>query len=47
MSARARLTISFTALFGAIVIALAVAAYVLVKNDAYLKLDATLHVPRA
>jgi signal transduction histidine kinase len=44
MSARARLTISFTALFGAIVIALAVAAYVLVKNDTYLKLDATLHV---
>lgn len=44
MSARVRLTISFTALFGAIVIALAVAAYVLVKNDAYVKLDATLHV---
>jgi signal transduction histidine kinase len=44
MSARARLTISFTALFGAIVIALAVAAYVLAKNDAYLKLDATLQV---
>jgi len=44
MSARARLTISFTGLFGAVVIALAVAAYVLVKNDAYLKLDATLHV---
>jgi signal transduction histidine kinase len=44
MSARARLTISFTAVFGAIVIALAVAAYVLAKNDAYLKLDATLQV---
>jgi signal transduction histidine kinase len=44
MSARARLTISFTALFGAIVIALAVAAYILVRNDAYLKLDAALQV---
>jgi signal transduction histidine kinase len=44
MSARARLTISFTALFGAIVIALAVAAYVLARDDAYLKLDATLQV---
>jgi signal transduction histidine kinase len=38
------LTISFTALFGAIVIALAIAAYVLVRNDAYLRLDATLQV---
>jgi signal transduction histidine kinase len=44
MSARARLTISFTALFGAIVLALAVAAYVLVRNDAYLRLDAALQV---
>lgn len=38
------MTISFTALFGVIVIALAVAAYVAVKNDAYLKLDAALQV---
>ncbi len=44
MSARARLTISFTALFGAIVIALAIAAYVLVRNDAYLRLDAALRL---
>ena len=44
MSARAQLTISFTALFGAIVIALAIATYVLVRNDAYLKLDAALQV---
>ena len=38
------MTISFTTLFGAIVIALAVAAYVAVKNAAYLKLDAALQV---
>ena len=38
------MTISFTALFGAIVIALAVSAYVVVRNDAYLKLDAALQV---
>jgi signal transduction histidine kinase len=44
MSARARLTISFTLLFGAIVIALAVAAYILFRNDAYLRLDAALQV---
>jgi signal transduction histidine kinase len=44
MSARARLTISFTALFGVIVITLAMAAYAAVKNDAYLKLDAALQV---
>ncbi|MGA8028764.1 MAG: ATP-binding protein [Bryobacteraceae bacterium] len=44
MSARARLTISFTALFGAIVIALSIAAYALVRNDAYLKLNAALQV---
>jgi signal transduction histidine kinase len=44
MSARARLTISFTLLFGAIVIALAIAAYALFRNDAYLRLDAALQV---
>jgi signal transduction histidine kinase len=44
MSARARLTISFTALFGAIVLALAIAAYILARNDAYLRLDAALQV---
>ena len=44
MSARVRLTISFTALFGAIVVALAVAAYLLVRNDAYLRLDSALEV---
>jgi signal transduction histidine kinase len=38
------LTISFTALFGALVLALAIAAYVLVRNDAYLRLDAALQV---
>jgi signal transduction histidine kinase len=44
MSARAQLTISFTVLFGAIVIALSIAAYILVRNDAYLRLDAALQV---
>jgi signal transduction histidine kinase len=44
MSIRARLTISFTALFGAIVIALAVAAYVVLSSDAYHRLDAALRV---
>ncbi|HEX3685257.1 MAG TPA: ATP-binding protein [Bryobacteraceae bacterium] len=44
MSARARLAISFTALFGAVVIALSIAAYLLVRNDAYLRLDAALQV---
>ena len=38
------MTISFTALFGAIVIALAIAAYVLLRNGAYLRLDAALQV---
>ena len=38
------MTISFTALFGAIVIALSIAAYVLVRNGAYLRLDAALQV---
>jgi signal transduction histidine kinase len=44
MSIRARLTISFTVLFGAIVIALAIAGYVFAKQDAYLRLDAALQV---
>lgn len=35
---------SFTALFGAIVIAPSIAAYVLVRNGAYLRLDAALQV---
>ncbi len=38
------MAISFTTLFGVIVIALAIAAYVLVRNDAYLRLDAALQV---
>ncbi len=44
MSIRARLTVSFTVLFGAIVIALAIAAYILIQEDAYLRLDAALQV---
>ena len=44
MSVRSRLTICFTGLFGALVIALALTAYLLVKNDAYLRLDAALQV---
>jgi len=44
MSVRARLTIFFTALFGAIVIALAVSAYFFASNDAYRRLDAALQV---
>jgi signal transduction histidine kinase len=44
MSARVRLTISFTALFGVIIIALAITAYFLVRHDAYLRLDSALQV---
>jgi heavy metal sensor kinase len=44
ISTRARLTVYFTALFGAIVVALAIAAYVLVRNDTYSKLDSALRV---
>jgi len=44
VSIRVRLTISFTALFGAIVIALAVAAYILLNSAAYHRLDAALQV---
>jgi two-component system OmpR family sensor kinase len=44
ISTRARLTLYFTALFGAVVLALATGAYILVRNDAYSKLDSGLHV---
>jgi signal transduction histidine kinase len=44
MSIRTRLTLSFSVLFGAIVIALAIAAYLLVRNDAYSRLDSALQV---
>lgn len=44
MSVRARLTIVFTGLFGAIVILLAFALYFLEKNDAYRQLDEALQV---
>ena len=42
MSVRARLTVIFTALFGAIVIALAVSLYFLEKSEAYKRLDTAL-----
>ena len=44
MSIKARLTASFVALFGVLVIALAIAAYLLGSRDAYAKLDAELHI---
>jgi signal transduction histidine kinase len=44
MSVRTHLTVVFTGLFGAIVIALAVSLYFLEKNDAYRHLDAALQV---
>lgn len=44
MPIKARLTASFVVLFGILVIALAVAAYVLASRDAYAKLDAELQV---
>jgi heavy metal sensor kinase len=44
ISTRVRLTVYFTVLFGAIVVALAIAAYVLVRNDAYSRLDSALRV---
>src|SRR5437764_228835 len=44
ISTRARLTLYFTALFGAMVVALAITAYLLVRNDVYSKLDSGLHV---
>ncbi len=42
MSIKARLTAWFVALFGVLVIALALAAYLLVSKDAYAKLDGEL-----
>lgn len=44
MSLRANLTIIFTVLFGALVIALAISSYSLERNDAYTRLDAALQV---
>lgn len=44
MSVRAQLTIVFTTLFGAIVIALALLLYFLERNDAYRRLDVALQV---
>jgi heavy metal sensor kinase len=44
ISTRARLTFYFTSLFGVLVAALSVAAFLLVRNDAYSKLDAALQV---
>ncbi len=44
MSVRSRLTLCFTALFGSLVMALALAAYLLAQNDAYLRLDTALQV---
>ena len=44
MSIKARLTASFTALFGVLVIALAIASYLLVSKDAYARLDGELQV---
>jgi heavy metal sensor kinase len=44
ISTRARLTLYFTALFGAVLVALATGAYILVRNDAYSKLDSGLRV---
>ena len=42
MSVKVRLTVIFTALFGAIVIALAISLYLLEKSEAYKRLDAAL-----
>ncbi len=44
VSIRARLTLAFTALFGAIIFSLSVASYALVYSDAYAKLDSQLRV---
>ncbi|MFL6451445.1 MAG: ATP-binding protein [Bryobacteraceae bacterium] len=44
MSVRVRLTVIFTALFGAIVIALAVSLYLLEKSEAYKRLDAAVEI---
>ena len=44
LSIRAKLTLSFTILFGLIVAALAIGSYVVVKQDLYSKLDLSLQV---
>lgn len=44
MSLRVRLTVIFTALFGAIVIALAISLYLLAQSEAYKRLDASLEI---
>ena len=44
LSIRARLTICFTAIFGTIVVVLAIGAYLLTRSDLYSKLDAALQV---
>ena len=44
MSTRAKLSITFGCLFGAIVIAIAVSSYVVEKSYAYQRLDAALQV---
>ncbi len=44
MSIKARLTASFVVLFGILVIALAIAAYLLASRDAYARLDGELQV---
>jgi two-component system, OmpR family, sensor kinase len=44
MSIKARLTISYVSLSGVLIIALALAAYLLIRNNAYATLDSELHV---
>lgn len=44
ISTRTRLTLYFTALFGVIVASLAIASYLLIRNDAYSQLDSALQV---
>jgi heavy metal sensor kinase len=44
ISIRARLTLYFTALFGVIVVGLAVASYLLVSKDFYSKIDSALRI---
>jgi|GEM_PF-1187904 len=44
ISTRIRLTLYFTALFGVIVASLAIASYLLIRNDAYSQLDSALQV---
>ena len=44
ISTRTRLTMYFTLLFGAIVVGMTIGAFILVRNDAYSKLDSGLRV---